>query len=147
MALRKLPPLITVPRCYRFPRVKLHLRTRTVFGKRVTLQARAMRSLRREIVPAMAKAGIPIAIVWSYRSCALQCALCKYYGVPCDVGKPGVVAAAGKSFHNIGLAIDINRPPTHLIAKYRAIMGEFHWFNFSGANGQDPNHWSYQVEG
>ncbi len=69
----------------------------------VTLQPLAMAAFRR----AEQRAGERIPVVWSYRSCAEQRVACRNIcgGAQC----PGRCAPPGKSWHQLGAAIDTNQ--------------------------------------
>jgi hypothetical protein len=72
---------------------------RTAFG--VTLQPAALSAFR----AAELDAGEPIPVVWSYRSCAQQRIACKRIcGNP--NGCPDLCAPPGRSWHQLGAAID-----------------------------------------
>lgn len=67
----------------------------------VTLQPAALVAFR----AAERQAGEPIPVVWSYRSCAQQRVACK--GICGDAnGCPGLCAPPGRSWHQLGAAID-----------------------------------------
>ena len=66
----------------------------------VTLQPLAMAAFK----AAQHDAGQRIPVVWSYRSCAQQLAVCQ--NICGAAGCPGRCAPAGKSWHQMGAAID-----------------------------------------
>jgi D-alanyl-D-alanine carboxypeptidase-like protein len=69
----------------------------------VTLQPLAMAAFKR----AEQRAGRRIPVVWSYRSCAEQRMVCR--NICGSAECPGRCAPPGKSWHQLGAAIDTNQ--------------------------------------
>lgn len=143
---RKLPDLYTTLGCP--PKARLHLEHQA-FGTHIAiLQARALQSLR-EVERDCRKHNAAFSIASTYRSCATQREVCQNIcGSP--NGCPGTCAPPGRSYHQLGLAVDA--PATKNPSEVRRIFYRHGWHNFSShdslrASGSDPWHMSYHVTG
>lgn len=83
--------------------------------------------------------GVPI-VVSSYRTCAQQCNTCRRHGCPCPDGCPGTCAPVGKSYHQLGLAVDVSNYSAAL--PYMVGAGWEH-----PLPGSDPGHFSFGGRG
>lgn len=143
---KDLPDLYTVQGCP--PKSRLHL-DHQVFGTHVAiLQARALWSLD-QVWHDCHKQNAAFTIASTYRSCATQREVCQHLcGNP--NGCPGTCAPPGRSYHQLGLAVDA--PATKNPSTVRRIFYRHGWHNFSShdgltASGSDPWHFSYRVTG
>ena len=101
----------------------------------VTLQAAALAAFR----AAERQSGRRIPVVWSYRSCAQQRAACRDI---CDDpgGCPGLCAPPGRSWHQLGAAIDTTSTALLDRAIVRALLDNG-WCQPLPAT--DPGHFSF----
>lgn len=145
--------MITKQGCYSAKRLDLK---RAVIGHHVArLQAEAARSLERvnKSYVGHSRRRNAIAIISSFRSCATQRRVCGAMPGCSPNGCPGRCAEPGRSYHQLGLAVDV-APPIRLRDR-RAVRRAFYragWHNFSSndslsATGSDPWHFSYRVTG
>jgi hypothetical protein len=106
---------------------------RTVNG--VTLQPLAMTAF----LAAQKEAGVHIDVVQSYRSCAQQRLACK--GICGDPnGCPGTCAPPGKSWHQLGAAVDITQAALD-DQRIPAALEDNGWCE--SVPDTDPGHFSY----
>ena len=106
---------------------------RTVDG--VTLQPLAMTAFRQ----AQAEAGVHIDVVQSYRSCAQQRVACR--GICGDPnGCAGTCAPPGKSWHQLGAAVDITQASLD-DERVRQALEDHGWCQ--SVPDTDPGHFSY----
>jgi hypothetical protein len=106
---------------------------RTVDG--VTLQPLAMTAFRK----AQTEAGVHIDVVQSYRSCAQQRVACK--GICGDPnGCAGTCAPPGKSWHQLGAAVDITQASLD-DERIRSALEDNGWCQ--SVPDTDPGHFSY----
>lgn len=131
-----------------FSKRTLHIRKATINGHLAQMQERALCSLLEHIEPEMKRKGIMWYPVSTFRTCKYQKEICNRICGNSN-GCPGTCAPPGRSYHQIGLAVDIYAHDTHgaFPAEYRRVMERNGWNNFSGPGGSDPNHWTYRVTG
>lgn len=117
------------------PKRRLHLKSKVIHGRKVTLQCAALQSL--EAVAAdLREKGIPLIVVSSYRTCREQAAIYNSGVRPC--------AKPGQSYHNIALAVDCYIKGAH----YNETRRAFHahgWNDFDPVN--DSGHFTKGVTG
>jgi len=106
---------------------------RTAAG--VTLQPAALEAFR----AAERRAGVPIPVVWSYRSCAQQRVACR--NICGDAtGCPGRCAPPGRSWHQLGAAIDTTEEALRARRVVRALL-DTGWCQ--PLPSSDPGHFSF----
>lgn len=127
---------------------RLHLE-RAAFGTHIAiLQCAALESLK-QVWAECQQHNASFTIASTYRSCATQREVCQHLcGNP--NGCPGTCAPPGRSYHQLGLAVDA--PATRNPSTVRRIFYAHGWHNFSShdglsASGSDPWHFSYHVTG
>ena len=101
----------------------------------VTLQPNAMKAFKK----AQRLAGRRIVVVQSYRSCAQQALSCRNVCGDSD-GCPGRCLPPGKSYHQLGAAIDITAGELH-IARIVSALEKAGWCQSVPAS--DPGHFSF----
>lgn len=143
---RRSPALYTTLGCP--PKSRLHLRHQA-FGTHIAImQERALHSLE-EVWREVHRRGGQFYIASTYRSCATQREVCQNIcGNP--NGCSGTCAPPGRSYHQLGLAVDA--PATKNPSEVRRIFYRHNWHNFSShdglrASGSDPWHFSFHVTG
>jgi hypothetical protein len=106
---------------------------RTVDG--VTLQPAALDAFR----AAERQAGRRIPVVWSYRTCAQQREACRNI-CGSAAGCPGRCAPPGKSWHQLGAAIDTTQ---HALDTPRIVQALLDHGWCQPLPGSDPGHFSF----
>jgi hypothetical protein len=101
----------------------------------VTLQPSAMRAFRQ----AQRLAGRPISVTESYRSCADQALACERICSDPE-GCPGTCAPPGRSYHQLGAAIDVTAAMLES-AEVMAALDEAGWCQ--SVPDSDPGHFSF----
>jgi hypothetical protein len=130
------------------PERRLHLE-RGAFGTHIAiLQCAALESLK-EVWAECQTHDASFVIASTYRSCDTQREVCAHLcGNP--NGCPGTCAPPGRSYHQLGLAVDA--PATKNPSEVRRIFYAHGWHNFSShdgltASGSDPWHFSFRATG
>lgn len=143
MARRELPALHTKLGCYSHKQLNIR---RHVFGNHVMLlQPRAMHSFS-NVWDDLRKRDIQIWVASTFRSCADQRRVCE--SICGDGGGcPGLCAPPGRSYHQLGLAIDSGVIKGARESTLRNIYQHHGWNFFSPMGGSDPQHCTFHVTG